>query len=59
MIKIKCPFCGSTSQPKMVKQRTDKKNAKPISEFECGCGCMFDVVLTITNVRLFDDEKDY
>ena len=61
IIMIKCPFCGSAAQPKIKNQVAYDNNNSIKIEYECGCGCMFEVVAAIQNARLldFDEEEDY
>lgn len=43
---VKCPKCGSSAQPRLVKtEKIDRTNENVIrEEYSCGCGCHFVVV---------------
>lgn len=51
---IKCPNCGSTSQPKPIDRQIAGRMDSPILEttYKCGCGQMF---LTQTPIRTEDE----
>lgn len=42
-MKIKCPFCGSSTQIELVWQDTDNYVTVHTYEYECSCGCAFEV----------------
>jgi hypothetical protein len=51
---IKCPNCGSTSQPKPIDRQIGGNLYSPILDttYKCGCGQMF---LTQTPIRTEDE----
>lgn len=52
---IKCPKCGSTAQIEMVWQDTEVYTTEFFREFECGCGCVFEVTYTVSNTKVLND----
>lgn len=55
MIKmIKCPNCGSTSQPKPIDRQVSESADHPTLEttYKCGCGRLF---LTLTPISKEDE----
>lgn len=54
---IKCPNCGSTSQPKPIDRQIAGKMDSPTLEttYKCGCGRMF---VTLTSISMRDEIVD-
>ena len=42
-MRIKCPMCGSTAQIVFTWGKADKCSTIHTREYECGCGCAFEV----------------
>ena len=42
-MRIKCPNCGSSTQTELVWQDTDNYGTVHTYEYECNCGCAFEV----------------
>ena len=42
-MRVKCPMCGSTAQVEFMWEETDKYSTTHTREYECGCGCAFEV----------------
>lgn len=40
---IKCPNCGSTAQVEVIGKYFSKVCQSDITEYLCGCGCIFQV----------------
>lgn len=40
---IKCPYCGSTAQVKVIGKYFSKMCQSDITEYQCGCGCFFEI----------------
>lgn len=54
---IKCPNCGSTSQITCMWHSKDFYH-NISAEYECGCGCCFEVVFTPSTPKILDDDED-
>lgn len=52
---IKCEFCGSTAQIKLIK--TEETQNSIFKTYECGCGCKMVETYTKTNTT-FTIPKD-
>lgn len=52
MARIKCPNCGSTTQPELVSQDTDNYSLEHSNEYICGCGCHFKVTFAAISVEI-------
>lgn len=52
-MRIKCPYCGSTSKIELVWQDTDNYGTTHIKEYECECGCAFEVNFIAQTPRIF------
>ena len=53
---IKCPNCGSTSQPKLI--RYDNNDFLHIyKDYKCGCGCRFRIEYAVNAVKVIEDEN--
>ena len=49
---IKCPYCGSTAQPKQIGKATVSDNGRYFCEvYECGCGCNFEALFPRVEVE--------
>lgn len=55
MARIKCPNCGSTSQPRLVYLDTDNYGLEHTHEYTCGCGCHFKVTFAAINVEIEEE----
>ena len=55
MSRIKCPNCGSTSQPELVWEDRDSYGTKKIKEYICGCGCKFEVIFEAKEVNILKE----
>lgn len=51
---IKCPCCGSTAQVKLIWEDRSSYNTEKIKEFECDCGCVFEVIFTVSQVKILE-----
>ena len=49
-MKIKCPFCQSSAII-MVWETKDSHSTTHIKEYECNCGCVFEVNFVATNTK--------
>lgn len=52
---IKCPYCGSTAQVKLVWEDRSSYDTEKIKEFECGCGCHFEAIFTLTKTKILEE----
>ena len=50
--RIKCPNCGSTAQVELVWVDRNRYEAKTTEEYECGCGCHFEVIFRATEINI-------
>ena len=53
---IKCPNCGSTAQIELVWEDRDSYEIKKVKEYECGCGCHFEVIFRATEINVLSEE---
>lgn len=56
-MRIKCPSCGSTAQVEMMWEDTDKYDYKFSREYECECGCKFELTFQANNLIILPNEK--
>ena len=49
-MRIKCPLCQSSAIT-MVWEDTDNYSNTHTKEYECKCGCAFEVNFTATNTK--------
>lgn len=56
MNRIKCPNCGSTAQPKLVREDHDNYSAEKIKEYICGCGCKFEATFELKEIKMLKAE---
>lgn len=47
--QFKCPNCGSSAQPKLVKAKS-MYDGKIKGVYECGCGCSFTVIYKVCEI---------
>ena len=59
MSRIKCPNCGSTSQPELVWEDRDSCGTKKIKEYICGCGCKFEAIFELKETKILEIEAPY
>ena len=51
--QIKCPNCGSTAQVKLTwEERFGEKDTKYTKEFKCGCGCTFEAIYKLSELKI-------
>lgn len=55
MDRIKCPNCGSTSQPELVWEDRDSYSTKKIKEYICGCGCKFEAIFELKETKILEN----
>ena len=55
--RIKCPWCGSTSQITLLWTDSDNYGTKTQKEYGCKCGCEFSVTFTQKQTFLLKDGK--
>ena len=55
MSRIKCPNCGSTAQVELVWEDYDSYSAQRRNEYECGCGCRFETIFTVTETKILKE----
>lgn len=55
-MRIKCPKCNKIIIL-LVWQDTDNYSTEQIKEYECKCGCHFEVTFKIKNIKILD--KNY
>ena len=53
-MRIKCPNCGSTSQVELVWSDNDNYGTAQTKEYECGCGCHFEVTFKAVEVKVLN-----
>jgi C4-type Zn-finger protein len=58
MSRIKCPNCGSTAQVELVWEDYDSYSTKKIKEYNCGCGCSFEAIFELVNIKVLKDDGD-
>lgn len=51
MNRIKCPNCGSTAQPKLVREDHDNYSTEKVKEYICGCGCKFEATFELKKIK--------
>ena len=51
-MRIKCPHCGSTSKMGLMWQDTDNYSTIHTKEYECECGCGFEVNFIAENPKI-------
>lgn len=52
---IRCPYCGSTAQVKLTwEERFGEKDLQHTKEFECGCGCVFEAIYTVSSIKILN-----
>ena len=58
-MEIKCPWCGSSAQTKLMNTHESefKGHIDIIQRYECGCGCVFDRKFTLYDVSIIKVEK--
>ena len=56
-MRIKCPNCGSTAQVTLVWEDTDVYGTIHTREYECGCGCTFEVNYVATEPKILNEEN--
>ena len=50
---VKCPYCGSTSQPKRVGMVSVSANEQYFCEnYKCSCGCYFEALYPRKEVEM-------
>ena len=56
---IKCPWCGSTTQPKLINthEAEFKGHIDIIQRYECGCSCVFDRKFALYDIFIVKVEK--
>jgi hypothetical protein len=57
MDRIKCPYCGSTSQPELIWEDRNSYGTKKVKEYICGCGCRFEAVFELKEINILENEK--
>lgn len=57
-MRIKCPNCGSTSKVELVWQDTDNYGTTHTNEYECKCGCAFEVNFIATAPKILSKPID-
>lgn len=56
MDRIKCPNCGSTAQVELTRKDWDDYSATKTNEYECGCGCHFEVIFEAKEVNILKEK---
>jgi hypothetical protein len=56
MNRVKCPNCGSTAQPKLIWEDRDSYSTKKIKEYQCGCGCVFEVIFEAKKINILEQK---
>ena len=58
-MEIKCPWCGSSAQTKLmnVYESEFKGFIDIIQRCKCGCGCMFDRRFALYDISIIKAEK--
>ena len=51
-MRIKCPKCGSSSQVELTWEDSDNYSTTYTKEYECGCGCHFEVTFKAVEVEV-------
>ena len=52
---IKCPNCGSTAQVKCIWEDMELYTSEIYREYECECGCHFEVTLEVSNIKILEE----
>lgn len=53
---MKCPCCGSSAQVALVWQDFECYSEDFYREYHCGCGCDFEVVYHVTDVKVLNEK---
>ena len=52
---IKCPKCGSTTQPELIFLDSNSNYTQKKDDYECGCGCRFRVIFKAVEFVLLEE----
>ena len=54
-MKIKCPNCKDSKTIELVWEDTDKYATIHTREYECGCGCVFEINFIAEEPKILND----
>ena len=52
-MRIKCPNCNNSMTIVLVWEDSDKYSTTHTREYECSCGCLFEVNLVAEKPKIF------
>lgn len=55
MSRIKCPNCGSSTQVEPIWIGRDSYSITHIREYECCCGCHFEVTFEVKTIKILEE----
>ena len=56
---VKCPNCGSTSQPELVYMDSSSNRKEKKDDYICGCGCRFTAKFILVETEILEIETPY